>query len=103
MNFRFWNTLMLVRTADGFAMDNVYFDISGPVLPADSPLEAEFVWTLRNVGIDHVLLGSDYPQMGLKAAVDALERLDLTGEERARIRWGSRSNCSGIDSPAQRP
>jgi predicted TIM-barrel fold metal-dependent hydrolase len=98
MNFRFWNILMLVRTADGFAMDNVYFDISGPVLLADSPLEAEFVWTLRNVGINHVLLGSDYPQMGLKAAVDALERLDLTDEEKAKIRWGNAMRLFGIDS-----
>src|SRR5690606_22795002 len=66
MNFRYWNILALARTADGFAMDNLYFDISGPVLlAADSPIEAEFVWTLRNVGIDHVLLGSDHPQMSL--------------------------------------
>jgi uncharacterized protein len=87
MNFRFWNILALARTADGFAMDNLNFDISGTVLmAADSPLEAEFVWTLRNVGIDHVLLGSDYPQMGLGRTVDALERLDLTAEEKAKIR-----------------
>ncbi|HYD85111.1 MAG TPA: hypothetical protein VEA63_13695 [Opitutus sp.] len=24
------------------------------------PVEDEFVWTMRNVGIEHVLLGSDY-------------------------------------------
>lgn len=90
LNFRFWNILALARTADGFAMDNLYFDISGPVLlAADSPIEAEFVWTLRNVGIDHVLLGSDYPQMGLDDAVDALEKLDLTDEEEAKIRAGN--------------
>src|SRR3546814_19346634 len=71
-------------------MDNLYFDISGPVLlAADSPIEAEFVWTLRNVGIDHVLLGSDYPQMGLDDAMDALEKLDLTDEEKATIRAGN--------------
>src|SRR3546814_14205228 len=70
-------------------MDNLYFDISGPVLlAADSPIEAEFVWTLRNVGIDHVLLGSDYSQMGLDDAVDALEKLDLTDEEKAKVRAG---------------
>jgi len=96
MNFRFWNILMLARTADGFGFDNLYFDISGPVLLADSPLEAEFVWTLRNVGIDHVLLGSDYPQMGLAAAVDALERLDLTDEEKAKIRWGNAQALFGL-------
>jgi len=90
MNFRFWSILALARTADGFAMDNLYFDISGPVLlAADSPIEAEFVWTLRNVGVDHVLLGSDYPQMGLGAMADALERLDLTDEEKDRIRVGN--------------
>ncbi|HEY6123158.1 MAG TPA: amidohydrolase family protein, partial [Steroidobacteraceae bacterium] len=55
-NFRFWNILALARTADGFFADNIYFDVSGTaLLVADSPIEQEFVWTLRNVGVDHVL------------------------------------------------
>ena len=96
MDFRFWNVLDLVRTADGFAMDNLYFDISGPVLMAPgSPIEAEFIWTLRNVGIDHVLLGSDYPQMGLDDAVGALEKLGLTDEEKAKIRAGNARRLFG--------
>ena len=103
LNFRFWNILALARTADGFAMDNLYFDISGPVLlAADSPIEAEFVWTLRNVGIDHVLLGSDYPQMGLDDAVDALEKLDLTDEEKAKIRAGNALRLFGRQESAAR-
>lgn len=90
MSFRFWNMLALARTADDFFADNIYFDISATVvLVADSPIEPEFVWTLRNVGIDHVLLGSDYPQLGLGKAVDALERLDLSAEEKSRIRSGN--------------
>ena len=97
LNFRYWNILALARTADGIAMDNLYFDNSGTVLlAADSPLESEFVWTLRNVGIDHVLLGSDYPQMGLDKAVDALERLDLTDEEKAKIRSGNARRLFGL-------
>ncbi|WP_129648088.1 amidohydrolase family protein [Peristeroidobacter agariperforans] len=96
MNFRFWNMLALARTADGFGMENLNFDISGTVLmAADSPLEAEFVWTLRNVGIDHVLIGSDYPQMGLGKTVDALERLDLTAEEKGKIRSGNARRLFG--------
>lgn len=96
MNFRFWNILVLARTADGFAMNNLNFDISGAVLmAADSPLEAEFIWTLRNVGMDHVLLGSDYPQIGLGKTVDALERLDLTEEEKAKIRSGNARRLFG--------
>jgi predicted TIM-barrel fold metal-dependent hydrolase len=90
MNFRFWNILALARTADGFFADNIYFDISGTAfLVADSPIEAEFVWTLRNVGVDHVLMGSDYPQLGLGKNVDALERLGLTTEETGKILSGN--------------
>ena len=97
LEFRFWNILVLARTADGFAMDNVYFDISGPVLlAAGSPLEDEFTWTLRNVGIDHILLGSDYPQISLEKMAGALEQLDLTDEEKAQIRSGNARRLLGL-------
>lgn len=90
LNFRFWNMLKLARTAEGLFGDNVYFDISAMVvLAADAPIEEEFIWTMRNVGIDHVLLASDYPQFSLKQTLDAFERLDLTAEERAKIREGN--------------
>lgn len=96
LRFRFWNILVLARTADGFALDNVHFDISGTVLlAADSPLEEEFVWTLRNVGIDRVMIGSDYPQIPLKPMVDALEKLDLTAEEKAAILSGNAQRVLG--------
>lgn len=91
MNFRFWNILKAARTAEGLFGENIYFDISATVaLVADSPLEEEFVWTLRNVGIDHLLLGSDYPQYSLAQNVRALERLGLTQEEVSKI---SRENA----------
>lgn len=98
-SFRFWNILVLARTADGFALDNVNFDISGTVLlAADSPIEAEFVWTLRNVGIDHVMLGSDYPQMPLGKMVDALNKLDLTPAEKTRIMSGNARRVLGVNA-----
>jgi len=56
------------------------------LLAANSPLEEEFIWTLRSVGIDHVLLGSDYPQISLDRTVKAFEQLDLTDEEKTKIR-----------------
>ena len=88
LNFRFWNILGLARTADGVFAENLYFDISAiSVLTADSPLEAEFVWTLRNIGVDRILLGSDYPQFDLEDALSALEMLDLTDEEKQKIRY----------------
>jgi uncharacterized protein len=95
-NFRFWNILALARTADGFGMENVYFDISGTVLlAADSPIEEEFIWTLRNVGIDHVILGSDYPQISLARTTAAFEKIDLTEEEKSKIREGNARRLFG--------
>jgi len=87
-NFRFWNIIAVARTAKDFYMNNIYFDVSATVvLLADSPLEGEFVWTLRNAGIDNILLGSDFPQYTLEQAVTALDRLDLKQEEKNKIRY----------------
>lgn len=100
MGFRFWNVLALARTADDLFMDNVYFDLSATaVLVADSPIEEEFIWTLRNVGIDRVLLGSDYPQLSLAKSLDALERLDLDADEKAAIRYRNAHRLFGLDAP----
>jgi predicted TIM-barrel fold metal-dependent hydrolase len=96
MNFRFWNILKAARTAEGLFGDNIYFDISATVvLVADSPVEDEFVWTIRNVGIDHVLLGSDYPQYSLEQNASALDRLELSEAEKARIRSGNARDLFG--------
>lgn len=99
--FRYWNLLALVRTTDGLFSDNIYFDISATVhLFAGSPVADELAWTIRNVGVDHVLLGSDWPQLQLADAVRALDRLDLTAEEKAKIRWGN-AKALLIDPPAE--
>ncbi len=98
MDFRFWNVLALARTAEGIFAENLHFDISATaVLLADSPVEDEFVWTLRNVGIDRILLGSDHPQLSLGDTVDALDRLGLTAEESAKIRWGNAQRLFGLE------
>lgn len=97
LNFRFWNILKMARTAEGLFGDNVYFDISAMVvLAADAPIEPEFIWTMRNVGIDHVLIASDYPQFSLKQTLDALEKLDLTAEEKAKLRGGNAQRLLGL-------
>jgi len=88
MNFRFWNIMLALRTAKGLAQGNMYFDISAiAVMVADSPIEDELVWTIRNVGVDHVLLGSDYPQYSLAQNLSALDRLGLSENEKAAIRY----------------
>jgi predicted TIM-barrel fold metal-dependent hydrolase len=97
LNFRFWNILPLARTAENLFAENMYFDISGTsVLLADSPLEDEFVWTLRGVGIDHILFGSDYPQMSVAVSLEALDKLDLTEDEKRKIRFGNAQRLFAI-------
>ena len=88
MNFRFWNVIRAARTAKGLYADNIYFDIAGTtVLLKDAPIRDEFVWTIRGVGVDHVLLGSDFPQFTLAETLTAFEELNLTAEEKKKIRY----------------
>jgi predicted TIM-barrel fold metal-dependent hydrolase len=90
MNFRFWNVIRAAKTAKGLYADNIYFDIAGTtVLLKASPIREEFVWTIRGVGVDHVLLGSDYPQFTLAETLAEFEKLDLTPEEKTLIRYGN--------------
>ena len=41
------------------------------------------------------MLGSDYPQLSLKQAVDALEKLDLSADEKRKIRWDNANRLFG--------
>src|SRR3546814_12416242 len=59
LGFRFWNILALARTAENLFADNIYFDLSASeILAADSPIEEEYVRTIRHVGADLVLIAS---------------------------------------------
>jgi predicted TIM-barrel fold metal-dependent hydrolase len=100
MNFRFWNILAAARTAENLFGDNIYFDVSATIaIIAGSPLEAEFVWTMRNVGIDHLLFGSDYPQYSVAKNLSAIEKLPLTAAEKQAIRWGNAARLFGLQKP----
>ena len=90
------NSLALARTAEGLFAENIFFDISGVTLFADSPVKDEYVWTIRNVGVDQVLIASDYPQMSLAKTLEAFDKLDLTEEERAKIRSGNAKRLLGL-------
>jgi len=97
LNFRFWNILPLARTAQNLFGENIYFDISGTVvIAAGSPIQDEFVWTMRNVGIDHLLLGSDFQQLSLPQALAAFDRLGLTEQEKAKIRYDNARALFGL-------
>jgi predicted TIM-barrel fold metal-dependent hydrolase len=76
---------------------NVWFDVSAIATTyADSPLEAELVWTLRQVGIQHVLFGSDWPVDTPAVAVDAVRRLGLTPEEQQGVLHDNAAELLGL-------
>jgi uncharacterized protein len=76
---------------------NVWFDISAIATTyVDSPLEAELVWTLRQVGIEHVLFGSDWPVDTPAVAADAVRRLGLTAAEQQRVLHDNAAGLLGL-------
>ena len=81
--------------------DNVWFDISA-IAPtyADSPVQPEFVWTLRKVGINHILFGSDWPVYTPEEAVKAVRTLGLTEAEQKQVFYDNAVQLLGLkDQP----
>jgi uncharacterized protein len=83
---------------------NVWFDLSA-IAPgyADSPLEPELVWTMRRIGTDRFVFGSDWPVYTPAEAADAIRRLDLTAEEQAQIFHDNAAALLALDAPAPAP
>jgi len=65
---------------------NVYFDLSAiAVTYAESPVRPELVWTMRKIGIDRFLFGSDWPVDTPAVAEAAVRHLGLSVSEQRRI------------------
>jgi uncharacterized protein len=77
---------------------NLWLEVSVTVpLFADSPRRAELVWTLRKVGTDRVLFGSDYPAFTPSESIEAVRRLGLTREEQRQILHSNAARLLNID------
>jgi len=62
-------------------------------LVAGSPNQIRVRMDDSHIGVDHVMLGSDYPQFTLRQTVDALESLDLDRSEKDKILYETRASC----------
>jgi hypothetical protein len=66
--------------------DNVWFDLSVIAATyADSPVQPELLWTIRNIGTERFLFGSDWPVDSPAKAVHAVRRLGFTYSEQKQI------------------
>jgi predicted TIM-barrel fold metal-dependent hydrolase len=65
---------------------NVWFDLSAiAVAYVDSPVHPELLWTMRKVGVDRFLFGSDWPVDTPAKAVSAIHKMGLTKTEEQLI------------------
>ena len=66
--------------------NNIWFDLSAiaPLL-ANSPFRDQLVWTIRKIGVDQFLFGSDFPVFSGAEAVAAIHALGLSRVEEEKI------------------
>ncbi|HXX30899.1 MAG TPA: amidohydrolase family protein [Myxococcaceae bacterium] len=69
-----------------FTPRNVWFDLSGvAALYVDSPDTGQLRWVCRQVGMDRVLFGSDWPLTSLEEATSSVQRLGFTAAEQTQV------------------
>jgi predicted TIM-barrel fold metal-dependent hydrolase len=76
---------------------NIYFDVSATVsLLASSPDAEMFAWTIRQVGVDRVMFGSDFPLETPNQALKHFDRLGFSAEESATLLKGTATELLGL-------
>jgi predicted TIM-barrel fold metal-dependent hydrolase len=83
-----FSDVLLFRVLDlhPFTPRNVWFDLSGVApLYADSPFAGQFLWVCRQVGVDRILFGSDWPLTTLEDAAASVRHLGFTPSEQAQV------------------
>lgn len=66
--------------------ENVWFDISATVgIYAGSPYMEQIKWSIRTVGVDRFLFGSDNPLVSLTQALEDFEKYGFKREEKEKI------------------
>ena len=81
----------ILRNALRMNLDNLYIDLSATLTnyPPGSPRFEDYIWHLRLIGADKILLGSDYPADTPKNTIDAFLKMGWTPEEQQMILSGN--------------
>ena len=81
----------ILRNALRMNLDNLYIDLSATLTnyPPGSPRFDDYIWHLRLIGADKILLGSDYPADTPKNTIDAFLKMGWTPEEQQMILSGN--------------
>ena len=77
--------------------ENVWFDISAIANTyAGSPVQDELVWTIRKVGTDRVLFGTDWPVYTPAQTVKAVRQMKFTYAEQKQIFHDNAARLFGL-------
>lgn len=83
---RFRETITFSMLRKMNAGNNVWFDVSAIATTyAGSPVEAELVWTMRKIGIDRMIFGSDWPLYSPAEALAATRKLGMSASEQRQM------------------
>jgi predicted TIM-barrel fold metal-dependent hydrolase len=78
---------------------NVWFDLSAIApLFAGSPVQPELVWTIRQIGTDRFLFGSDWPAYTPEESVKAVRELGFTEAEQKQIFHDNAVKLLGLEN-----
>jgi uncharacterized protein len=82
--FRETITFSMLRRMN--AGNNVWFDLSAIATTyAGSPMQAELVWTIRKIGTDRMIFGSDWPLYSPAEALAATRKLGMSVSEQRQV------------------
>ncbi len=77
--------------------NNVYYDLSATVsLLAGSPDREMFEWTVRALGVNRVMFGSDFPLEDPGNALAHFDQFDFSEEERRALLQGTAQELFGL-------
>jgi uncharacterized protein len=94
---RFRETITFSMLRKMGAGNNVWFDLSAIAQTyARSPVANELVWTMRKIGMDRMIFGSDWPVYSPEESIAAVRKLGLTVAEQRLV---FHDNIAGLLMP----
>ena len=85
INFKELNMIRILKKYP-FYKHNIWVDLSAVAIElVDSPYREQLLWTLKGVGTNRILFGSDYPIYSPKEAIESIKRLGFNKLELEQI------------------
>jgi predicted TIM-barrel fold metal-dependent hydrolase len=86
-----------VRILNPEMFANIWYDLSATVhIYANSPYKSQLEWTIRSIGVDRVLFGTDNPLVSLSESLKSFYQFDFEDTEREKILYKNAIELLGL-------